>query len=426
MTRASNRLWQSGGSDYNLAIRTANAEFSLNHPAVCREGRALNIPHPIPYQGSKRHLARHILRFFPGNLARLVEPFAGSAAVSLAAAALGKAREFWINDINQPLMELWDRIINDPESISRNYEDIWTKQSAKEREYYDLIRREFNKTQHPDLLLFLLARCVKASVRYNFNHEFNQSPDNRRRGRKPDNMRMDILRASLLLLKKIKGKQAKIVVDHILKNGFITTEDLKNYGYEHPPRAVRDVIDQGIPIEKFNVKDSHGKTIAAYRFGNLAEIKPGRSGGEPDKLGGRKPIPKKFKEELYKKSAGRCSVCSGTFDPRYLQIDHRIPYEISGNILAQNPEDFMLICRSCNRAKSWSCEHCGNWNAEKKASVCTRCYWASPENYTHIALEPMWSKGEVKLYNKLRKAAKRSETEIPDYVKRLIKKHLKP
>jgi hypothetical protein len=226
-------------------------------------------------------------------------------------------------------------------------------------------------------------------------------------------------------LKKIKGKRAKIVVDHIRKKGFITTEDLKNYGYEHPPRAVRDVIDQGIPIERFSVKNSQGKTIAAYRFGDLAEIKPGTSGG-------RKPIPKNFKKDLYERSAGKCSICLGTFESRYLQVDHRVPYGISGDTSAQNSEDFMLICRSCNRAKSWSCEHCGNWNAEKKASVCKKCYWASPENYTHIALEPIrrtdivWSKGEVKIYNKLRKAAKRSETEIPDYVKRLIKKHLKP
>jgi len=38
----------------------------------------MKIPHPIPYQGSKRNLASQILRFFPDEINRLVEPFAGS------------------------------------------------------------------------------------------------------------------------------------------------------------------------------------------------------------------------------------------------------------------------------------------------------------------------------------------------------------
>ena len=47
------------------------------------------LPHPIQYQGSKRNLAPIILRYFPKGINRLVEPFAGSAAISVAAAAQG-------------------------------------------------------------------------------------------------------------------------------------------------------------------------------------------------------------------------------------------------------------------------------------------------------------------------------------------------
>ncbi|MCK4459049.1 MAG: DNA adenine methylase, partial [Methanosarcinales archaeon] len=49
------------------------------------------VPHPIPYQGSKRNIARTILSFFPHQFDTLVEPFAGSAAISLAAASYGKS-----------------------------------------------------------------------------------------------------------------------------------------------------------------------------------------------------------------------------------------------------------------------------------------------------------------------------------------------
>jgi len=159
----------------------------------------MRIPHPIPYQGSKRHLARLILPLFPAKVKRLVEPFAGSAAVSIAAACSGNVERFHLNDINRPLMDLWRQIIQRPKAMAEAYEKLWREQEGREREFYDLVRHEFNKSDRPDCFLFLLARCVKASVRYNACGEFNQSPDNRRKGRRPASMRRDILNVSRLL-----------------------------------------------------------------------------------------------------------------------------------------------------------------------------------------------------------------------------------
>lgn len=160
----------------------------------------MNIAHPIPYQGSKRNIAKFILSFFPEKVDTLIEPFAGSAAVSLAAAYYRKASRFHLNDINKPLMDLWYEIIHDPERISSSYERLWNEQEGKERAFYNFARDQFNKTERPDYLLYLLARCVKASVRYNSSGEFNQSPDNRRKGRHPEKMRDDIFAASGLLI----------------------------------------------------------------------------------------------------------------------------------------------------------------------------------------------------------------------------------
>jgi DNA adenine methylase len=89
-------------------------------------------------------------------------------------------------------MDLWHEIIHDPERISSSYEKLWNEQQGNEREFYDRVRDRFNKTEKPEFLLYLLARCVKASVRYNSSGEFNQSPDNRRKGRHPEKMRSDI------------------------------------------------------------------------------------------------------------------------------------------------------------------------------------------------------------------------------------------
>ena len=228
------------------------------------------------------------------------------------------------------------------------------------------------------------------------------------------------------LLASLPSKRARVVVKHISEHGFITTEDLESkYGYKHPPRAVRDVREAGMPLDTFNVKSSDGRNIAAYRFGDLSKI-------DKDKLGGRKTFSKRFKQQLYDGGCGRCAICMGTYHSRYLQIDHRIPYEIAGDSSIQNKdsEDYMLLCGSCNRAKSWSCEHCANWLTEKSDKICSNCYWAHPENYIHIALREMrrieiiWDEEDVLMYEKLKIIANKHSQSIPDYVKKIIESHI--
>ena len=95
-------------------------------------------------------------------------------------------------------------------------------------------------------------------------------------------------------IQSITNKRARIVLDHILKHNFITTEDLeKTYGYNHPPRAARDVREAGVPLETFKIKSQDGKSIAAYRFGDLTQLQPNR-------VAGRILFAKKFKKELLK------------------------------------------------------------------------------------------------------------------------------
>ena len=186
------------------------------------------MPQPIPYQGSKRNIARQILSVFPAGVGTLIEPFAGSAAVSVAAAHWQKAEKFYLNDLNKPLMDLLAMIVNEPQEIADRYERLWQAQIGQERAYYDFVRNEFNRTHRPDYLLYLLARCVKASVRYNANGDFNQSPDNRRKGRRPSSMRQEILGVSRLL----QGKTVVASGDYREVLNVISGDDLV---YMDPP-----------------------------------------------------------------------------------------------------------------------------------------------------------------------------------------------
>jgi DNA adenine methylase len=158
-----------------------------------------HIPHPIPYQGSKRLIAPTILAYCPRNVRRLVEPFAGSAAVSLAAAFRRQADSFWLNDAHAPLIRLWREILKRPEALADAYFHLWEEQQGREREFFDEIRERFNRFHGSPEFLYLLARCVKAAIRYNSTGEFNNTPDNRRLGARPTEMRRRILGASELL-----------------------------------------------------------------------------------------------------------------------------------------------------------------------------------------------------------------------------------
>lgn len=223
-------------------------------------------------------------------------------------------------------------------------------------------------------------------------------------------------------IKLIKNKRAKIVIDHIIKHGSITTEELeKTYNYKHAPRAARDVRETGIPLETFNIKSIDGKSIAAYKFGDLSKLQTNR-------IKGRIVFPKEFKSKLYKTNEGRCSICNAKFEERYLQVDHKVPYEVAGDSTSKDRQidEFMLLCGSCNRAKSWSCEHCGNWHEDKESSTCIKCYWGNPIEYTHIALNNIrridiqWDENDVDYYDELKDAAKKNNINLPDLIKNIL------
>jgi len=215
------------------------------------------------------------------------------------------------------------------------------------------------------------------------------------------------------------SKRAKLVFEHIKMNGQITTEEIREMGYEHPPRAARDLREAGIPIKTIRVTSpSSGKRIGAYTFDT--------SLGIDGKKDGRRALSKRFRKKVIDHYHSRCAICGVQYEDRYLQIDHRTPYEIQGDSNQPLESEFMPLCASCNRRKSWSCEHCENWLNIKKPELCQKCYWSSPQNYEHIALKPIrqvvitWLDEEVELYKKLEKMSELKKLPLPDLIKGLL------
>lgn len=158
-----------------------------------------DVPHPFPYQGSKRALAHAVLRFLPPDTATLVEPFAGSGAISIAARYARLAEAAVVNDVNEPLMAMWQRIVDDPTGLADEYEALWNRSLDDPKAFFLAKRAEFNETFEPAILLYLLNRIVKGAVRYGKTGAFNQSADNRRLGAKPTTVRDRLTRTSKVM-----------------------------------------------------------------------------------------------------------------------------------------------------------------------------------------------------------------------------------
>ena len=257
----------------------------------------MTVPQAFQYQGSKRALAPLILQYLPIGTTRLVEPFCGSAALSIAAAARGRAKEFWLNDFNAPLAQLFSLIINGQKELGKFYQELWRADHSDALEHYYQVRESFNRTKDPRLLLYLLARCVKGAVRYNGEGLFNQSPDKRRLGTQPETMKANLNAISTLL----RGKSivTSLSYEDVLAN--VREDDVV---YMDPPyQGVCGERDSryfsGISFDDF---------VAQLAVLNLKNVRYLVS--YDGRLGNRsygKPLPTKLQLTLVELEAGRSS-----------------------------------------------------------------------------------------------------------------------
>jgi hypothetical protein len=205
----------------------------------------------------------------------------------------------------------------------------------------------------------------------------------------------------------------------MVKNGMVTTEQINQAGYDHPPRAAQDVRDLGFRLKTVKVKHSNGRTIAAYVF-DEGELEVGKEG--------RRLLPKKERDALIHAAGDECQICGADHN---LQVDHRIPYEVAGESQRGEEQPYQILCGSCNRKKSWTCEQCTNWLQTGSLDVCRSCYWAEPTTYSHVAMQQqrrldlVWIGNEVNDFERIRAEATRQGRDLPDQIKRALKRSLR-
>lgn len=211
------------------------------------------VPHLVQYQGSKRKLAPQILQYMPIRFQRLIEPFSGMAAITIATAFEGRTNSFIINDLNAPLVNLLKEAIENPQKLIREYSQVWNEQflyGENHVQHFYAIRDQFNAGNGTSAnLLYLLARCVKGAVRYGKNGNFNQSPDKRRHGTSPTNLEQNVYAISNLL----KSKTQFYTLDY---RDIFKMAQPGDIVYMDPPyQGVTNVRDNryfsGVPFDEF-------------------------------------------------------------------------------------------------------------------------------------------------------------------------------
>ena len=231
-------------------------------------------------------------------------------------------------------------------------------------------------------------------------------------------MPKDLPESFIKKAKAVTAKRAKTVIDHILKHGHITTEELKNlYGYNHPPRAVRDVREQGIPLETFRM---HGQRQPKPR--GLPLRRPFQDSAGT--LAGRKCFCKEFRERHWSNVTAASVACVLTTPSPCMQstigahmkwvagggVRHR-GFNLDGGLMRQ-----VLVLRALQQLD-------GETGPEGSYDV---LFGASPASYRHIAMRPVrrlelvWTEQEVAGFDKLSKAAQKRGMPLPDFIKTLL------
>ena len=96
----------------------------------------------LKWAGGKHYAIDNINAFKPNNSKRLVEPFVGSASVSIGI----NINKFLLCDVNQDLVSLYKHLVSDPKKFIQDCRNLFVEGNNKDDVYYSL-RKEFNTSE---------------------------------------------------------------------------------------------------------------------------------------------------------------------------------------------------------------------------------------------------------------------------------------
>lgn len=163
----------------------------------------------IKWSGSKRSQAEKILEYFPKEIDTYYESFCGGASVlkRLLSSDIS-VNQYVCSDLNNGLIELWNKIKNNPKEVSNYYNKLWHEMNdldddkKRKKEYFENVRERYNKEQNPLDFMFIMRTTTNGMPRYNKKGEFNNSFHITRSGIIPEKLDKIIMEWNELLNRK--------------------------------------------------------------------------------------------------------------------------------------------------------------------------------------------------------------------------------
>jgi DNA adenine methylase len=117
----------------------------------------------LKWIGNKQRYAHEIVSYFPSTFGRYYEPFLGSAGVLATLAppdAIG-------SDTFEPLIEIWQTLHDDPETLKSWYAERWHRMMTGDKvDQYEQIKAAYNARPNGADLLYLCRSCYGGVVRF--------------------------------------------------------------------------------------------------------------------------------------------------------------------------------------------------------------------------------------------------------------------
>lgn len=146
----------------------------------------------IKWSGSKRSQAPKIAEYINRSYGTYYELFCGGCSMLfyILNNCPDKFQRYVCNDINEPLIKLYELIKDNPNSVQDAYDLLWhelNKDNNLERKktFFNQVRSKFNETHNPKLFFFIMRTTTNGMPRYNNDGAFNNSFHITRNGMNP-------------------------------------------------------------------------------------------------------------------------------------------------------------------------------------------------------------------------------------------------
>ncbi len=127
----------------------------------------------LKWVGNKQKFAGTITQFFPSQFNTFYEPFLGSGAIMATVAPENGVG----SDVYKPLIEIWNKLKEDKETLIKWYSDRYSLiEKSNKEDVYKQVLKSFNERNNGADFLFLTRTCYGGIVRFRKSDGFMSTP----------------------------------------------------------------------------------------------------------------------------------------------------------------------------------------------------------------------------------------------------------